>query len=154
MGITHINGKLVPDRHQSIVTHNIRFVRDSRGQLQLSGVLDWDAAHASAWSDFGQYPALMEIEWPALEAGEYAPLVLDHILRKQRMFCDGLRRCEAENAPDPEPPLSLVVDSPVVRVAEFILMYSDPEEYSVDRSLLLKYVRAWKENWSHNPVGT
>lgn len=139
-----------PLAHGDLGTHNIRFVRDSIGQLQLSGVLDWDAAHASAWADFGQYPALMEIEWPALEAGEYAPFVLEHLLRKQRMFRDGLRRYEDAHACHTEPSLSVVVDNPVVRVAEFILIYSDPEEYGVDYSLLLKYVRAWKEDWSHD----
>jgi aminoglycoside phosphotransferase (APT) family kinase protein len=141
-----------PLAHGDLGTHNIRFVRDSMGQLQLSGVLDWDAAHASAWPDFGQYPALMEIEWPAFETGEYAPFVLNHILKKQRIFCDGLRQYEDAHSCHPGPPLSDLVDSAVVRVAEFILIYSDPEEYGVDCSLLLKYVRVWKKDWSYDPL--
>jgi aminoglycoside phosphotransferase (APT) family kinase protein len=138
-----------PLAHGDLGTHNIRFQRDSCGKLQLSGVLDWDAAHASAWPDFGQYPALLEVEWPALEAGEYAPFVLDHIWQKQRMFREGLRRYEDAYSHDPEQSLSVIVDSPVVRVAEFILMYSDPD-YGVDCSLFLKYVQAWKKDWNHN----
>jgi len=50
-----------PLAHGDLGTHNVLFVRDLTGNLQISGVLDWDSAHASAWPDFGQFPALMEI---------------------------------------------------------------------------------------------
>jgi len=60
-------------------THNVRLLRDHNAKLQLSGVLDWDFAHTSAWLDFGQFPTLMEIDWTALEAGRYSHLVLESL---------------------------------------------------------------------------
>lgn len=139
-----------PLAHGDLGTPNVLFVRDSSGKLQISAVLDWDSAHASAWPDFGQYPTLLEIHWPTFETGEYSSFVLDQILRTQRLFREGLRHYEPKFSNDPDPLLSVVLDAPAVRVAEFILMYSDPDD-GVDCSLLLKYVRAWKKDWKWDP---
>jgi aminoglycoside phosphotransferase (APT) family kinase protein len=137
-----------PLSHGDLGTHNMLFSRDAGGKFLLTGVLDWDAAHSSSWSDFGQYPVLLEIRWPAFEAGRYAPFVLESIRRKQRAYFQGLRHCETQYSNDTphNHQLTKIVDSPAVRVAQFFLMYSDPE-FNVDSQLLLKYVRAWKEDW-------
>ena len=138
-----------PLAHGDLGTHNVLFVRDLTGNLQISGVLDWDSAHASAWPDFGQFPALMEIQWPGFETREYSPFVLEHLLKIQTLFREGLRKYESVRSNHSDRPLvSLVVDSPAVRVAEFILMYSDLDRYGVDCSMLLKYVRAWRKDWN------
>ena len=137
-----------PLSHGDLGTHNMLFSRNAAGRLLLNGVLDWDAAHSSSWLDFGQYPTMLEVRWPTLEAGRYASFVLESIYRKQRAFLKGVRDCEAENGNDVSnhPQLSKLIDCPAVRVAEFILLYSDPE-FNVDYALMLKYVRAWRKDW-------
>jgi aminoglycoside phosphotransferase (APT) family kinase protein len=138
-----------PLSHGDLGTHNLLFSYNAAGQLFLNGVIDWDAAHTSSWVDFGQYPTMLEVRWPTLEAGRYALFVLESIYRKQRAFLQGISDCEREYGNDclNYPQLSKLIDCPAVRVAEFILLYSDPE-FNVDCKLLLKYVRAWKKNWN------
>jgi hypothetical protein len=143
-----------PLSHGDLGTHNLLFSRDEAGCLFLTGVVDWDFAHSSSWCDFGQWPVLLEIRWPTLEAGRYSEFVLESIRRKQRIFLDGIRN-QRENGSNEDkkdggsefPQLFDVIDTPPVRMAEFLLNYSDPY-YKVDRNLLLKYVKQWKQEWN------
>jgi len=137
-----------PLAHDDLGTHNVLFVRDPKGDWQVSGVIDWDYAHASAWEEFGQFPACLEIDWPLFEAGEYNATVIEDIRREEEMFVKGILKCEdvARRQID-QFLLSEIIDSPAVRVAEFILRYWQPEK-EVSSSVLLKYVRAWRPNWT------
>jgi len=150
-----------PLSHGDLGTHNLLFSRDEAGRLLLTGVVDWDFAHASSWCDFGQWPALLEIRWPTLEAGRYSEFVLESIRRKQRIFLDGIRNQRRNDSNEDNkdgskfPQLLDVIDTPPVRMAEFLLNYSDPY-YRVDEDLLLKYVKQWKKDWNcrgaHNKI--
>lgn len=129
--------------HGDLGTHNMLFSRNETGQWRVSGILDWDYAHTGSWLELGQYPVLLEIRWPYLS--RYSSFVLESILRKQRTFLEEVQKYEVKLGNN-SPPLSTVIDCPAVRVAEFILIYSDPE-FKVDCELFLKYVRDWRQDW-------
>ncbi len=135
-----------PLTHGDLGTHNVLFERDEDGQLQINGVLDWDYAHASAWPDFGQFPTLLEIDWPSLEAGQYSSLALDSLRHQQKLYLCGVRKYEDTTRLDGYPLLSEIIDTAAVRVSEFILLYSNPRD-EVDVPLLLKYIREWRRDW-------
>jgi hypothetical protein len=136
-----------PIAHGDLGIQNCLFERDSDGNLRLSAVLDWDSAHTATWLEFCFFPNFLEVRWPTLEAGRYSPLVLDKIKRNQIIFLESLARLEAANSAKPLPsrpsPLNTLYDSPPVRVAEFILEYSDPY-YQCDADLVRKYLIAWR----------
>jgi aminoglycoside phosphotransferase (APT) family kinase protein len=129
--------------HGDLGTHNTLFNRDANGKWVVSGILDWDYAHTGPWLELGQFPVLLEIRWPYLH--RYASFVLESIRRKQHTYLEGVKECEVELR-NGGPRLSTLIDCPAVRVAEFVLRYSDPE-FKDSRELLLKYVREWKTDW-------
>jgi len=139
-----------PIMHGDLDIHNCLFERDSDGNLQLSAVLDWDSAHTVTWLEFGFFPSFLKLRWPTLEAGKYSQLVLDKIKRNQIIFLESLARSEAANSAKSQPgrpsPLHTLYDSPPVRVAEFILEYSDPY-YQCDPDLVRKYLIAWRREF-------
>jgi len=130
-----------PLTHGDLGTNNVLFQRDLFGQLKITAVLDWDHAHASSWLDFGQFPTMLEIDWPALEAEEYSPMVLDTLRRRQQIYLDGIRKYEDKRQ---SPLLSSIIDSPAVRVVEFFFLYSDPEG-NMDPTTFSKYIAEWQE---------
>lgn len=74
--------------------------------------------------------------------------MLDRIKRQQDIFLQQLREEEsASQTPIPGRPSNLhsIFDSPAVRVAEFILLYSDPY-YECGGEMLRKYLSAWKKD--------
>jgi len=147
--LTDYASQTFPLAHGDLGTHNLLFLRQPDGRLILNTVLDWDSAHTSAWIDFGQYPTLLEVRWPAFERGKYSAFVLESILRKQCAFMEGIKSCE-KIEPDTGiegHKLSELIDSAAVRVAEFFLLYGNPEE-RVDVEMLMKYVKAWRGDWA------
>ena len=84
---------------------------------------------------------MLEIDWPALEAGEYSPMVLDTLRRRQQIYLDGILKYEDKSQ---APLLSSIIGSPAVRVVEFIFLYSDPEG-NMDPTTFSKYIAEWQE---------
>jgi hypothetical protein len=118
-------------------TNNVLFHRDLFGQLKITGVLDWDHAHTSRWPDFAQFPTMLEIDWQALEAGEYSPMVLDTLRRRQQIYLDGIRKYEDKHQ---TPPLSTIIDSPAVRDSELRSLFS--------------CIRTQRGTWILHPMGS
>jgi Phosphotransferase enzyme family len=142
-----------PIAHGDFDTHNALFKRDVSGNLVLSAVLDWDSAHTVTWLEFCFFPAFLAIRWPALEAGKYSQRVLESIKRQQQIFLHSLQQLQSEMSdsesnvnPGCPPHLHDIFDTPPVRVAEFILKYSDPR-YQCDERLIRKYLVAWRQDW-------
>ena len=137
--------------HGDFDTHNALFRRDSEGKLQLTAVLDWDSAHTGSWLQFCAFPVFLDIRWPAFERGKYSKFVLDRIRRRREVFLQQLELEEhtlQTRTPGRPSNLHTVFDSPAVRVAEFILNYSDPY-YECDGEMVRKYLNAWRKdvNW-------
>jgi hypothetical protein len=137
---------IFPLTHGDLGTHNVLFIRDQSGQLRINAVLDWDYAHASAWPDFGQFPTMLEIDWPTLETGEYSSFALNNLRHQQKLYLDGIGKCQDPSPADGFPVLSNIIDTPAVRVAEFILSYSNPKE-NLDVAMFLKFIRDWRSDW-------
>jgi len=143
----HCSGSF-PLFHDDFDTHNALFQRDTEGNLQLTGILDWDSALAGSWFQFCAFPTLIAVRWPLFERGRYSQFVLDRIKRRQDIFLQQLREEEsASQTPVPGRPSNLysVFDSPAVRVADFIIAYSDPY-YEAGGEMLRKYLSAWKKD--------
>jgi hypothetical protein len=139
---------IFPLTHGDLGTHNVLFIRDQSGQLKINAVLDWDYSHASAWPDFGQFPAMLEVHWPTFEKGEYSSFVLKSIRHQQLLYLDGIANCQDPFPSDGFPALSNIIDTPAVRVAEFVLLYSNPKG-RVDLAMVLKFIRDWRSDWEH-----
>jgi hypothetical protein len=134
--------------HGDFDTHNALFRRNSDGKLQLTAILDWDSASAGSWLEFCTFPAFLTIRWPTFERGKYSQFVLDTIIRRQESFIQHLEQDERTlhtSTPGRPPNLHALFDSPAVRVAEFILIYSDPY-YECNVELVRKYLRAWRND--------
>ena len=132
--------------HGDFDTHNALFQRGPDGNLQLSAILDWDSAHTGSWLEFSFFPAFLKIRWPSLEAGKYSPRVLEKIRRRQHIFLESLKQEEwkfGERTTNRPKDLYRIFDSPAVRVAEFILLYSNPY-FECDKNLFSKYLHAWR----------
>lgn len=146
--LTDLDTGSYPLVHPDFGTHNALFRRD-HGKLQLTGIIDWDTASTGTWLQFCMFPALLCIRWPTLERGRYSPFVLERLDRRQRIYLQQLKEEEESSlsSPTPERPSNLhtVFDSPAVRVAEFILEYSDLY-FECDGGMLRKYLRAWRED--------
>lgn len=140
-----------PLAHNDFDTHNALFERDSEGNLQLTAILDWDGAHSVTWLQFCFFPTFLKIRWPSFERGKYSPLVLRNIQRRQHIFLDALQQNEHDmmetNVSRPRN-LYQIYNSPAVRVAEFILIFSDPY-YECSGDLIEKYLEAWKIDQKH-----
>lgn len=134
--------------HGDFDTHNALFRRDSEGKLQLTAIIDWDSAHAGSWLQFCTFPAFLKIRWPTLERGKYSQFVLDRIRRRREVFLQQLeqeeRTLQMRTLGRPQN-LHIIFDSPAVRVAEFILIYSDPY-YECDGKMIRKYLSAWRKD--------
>ncbi len=145
--IDHCSGSF-PLIHDDFDIHNALFKRDTEGKLQLTGILDWDSACTGSWLQFCTFPAFLAVRWPTFERGKYSQFVLDRIKRQQDAFLQQLREEESAgqtSIPGRPSNLPSVFDSPAVRVAEFILLYSD-SYYECDGEMLRKYLSAWKKD--------
>ena len=142
---------LFPIAHGDFDTHNALFERDSSGKLQLSAVLDWDSAHPVTWLEFCFFPAFLKIRWPTFERARYSQMVLDNINRRQRIFLESITHLEAASNSKSQHgrpfPLHTIYDLPPVRVAAFILEYSDPY-YQCDEELVRKYLVACRKEFN------
>jgi hypothetical protein len=144
--VDHYDGSF-PLVHGDLDMHNALFRRDSEGRLQLTAIIDWDSAHAGSWLAFCTFPNFLTIRWPTLERGKYSQFVLDGIRRKRQVFLQQLEREERHFQPiipGRPPSLHTVFDSPAMRAAEFVLIYSDP--YKCDGEMIRKYLSAWRKD--------
>ena len=133
--------------HHDFGTHNTLFQHNADGKLELAAIIDWDGASTGTWLQFCMFPVFLGIRWPTLERGGYSQLVLDRIDRRQRIYVKQLKEEESTMPSSGERPTDLhrLVDSPAVRVVEFILEYSDPY-FNCDGEMFRKYLKAWRED--------
>jgi hypothetical protein len=131
--------------HPTFGTNNTLFQHSADGKLELTAIIDWDGASSGTWLQLCTFPEFVRIPWPTLEKSAYSQLVLDRIDRRQRIYVEGLKDEESTMPSSGERPADLhrLVDSPAVRVAEFIFEYSSLYS-NCDGEMFRKYLKAWR----------
>jgi hypothetical protein len=80
-----------------------------------------------------------------LETGEYSSFALNNLRHQQHLYLEAIGKCQDPSPADGFPVLLNIIDTPAVRVAEFILLYSKPKAH-VTVAMFLRFIRDWRRD--------